>query len=47
LKKGLYKIFVYEDCLTCPSGKKEKIIPVEITKNNQVVTVDSINIKKL
>ncbi len=47
LKKGSYKIFVYEDCLTCPSGKKELIIPVEITKNNEVVTLDTLNIKKL
>ena len=47
LKKGSYKIFVYEDCSTCPSGKKEIIVPVEITKNNQTVTLDTINIKKL
>ena len=47
LKKGSYKIFVYEDCATCPSGKKEIIVPVEITKNNQTVTLDTINIKKL
>jgi hypothetical protein len=47
LKKGSYKIFVYEDCLTCPSGKKEIIVPVEITKNNEVVTLDTINIKKI
>jgi hypothetical protein len=47
LKKGSYKIFVYEDCSTCPSGKKEIIVPVEITKNNQTVTLDTINIKKI
>lgn len=47
LKKGSYKIFVYEDCATCPSGKKEVIVPVEISKNNEVVTLDTINIKKL
>lgn len=47
LKKGSYKIFVYEDCATCPSGKKEIIVPVEITKNNEIVTLDTINIKKL
>lgn len=47
LKKGNYKVFVYEDCATCPSGKKEIVIPVEITKNNQVVNLDTINIKKL
>jgi len=47
LKKGSYRIFVYEDCATCPSGKKEIIVPVEITKNNEIVTLDTINIKKL
>jgi len=47
LKKGSYKIFVYEDCLTCPSGKKEIIVPVEIKKNNEIVTLDTINIKKI
>jgi hypothetical protein len=47
LKKGNYKIFVYEDCNTCPSGKKEVLIPVEITDNNQIVDLDTINIKKL
>jgi len=47
LKKGNYKIFVYEDCNTCPSGKKEVLIPVEITDNNQIVDLDTIKIKKL
>jgi len=47
LKKGLYKIFVYEDCASCPSGQKEIIVPIEITKNNEIVTLDTINIKKL
>jgi hypothetical protein len=47
LKKGNYKIFVYEDCNTCPSGVKEVLIPVEITENNQIVDLDTIDIKKL
>ena len=47
LKKGSYKIFVYEDCASCPSGQKEVIVPIEITNNNEVVTLDTINIKKL
>jgi hypothetical protein len=46
-KKGNYKVFVYEDCSTCPSGVKEVIIPVEITNNNQIVDLDTIDIKKL
>jgi hypothetical protein len=47
LKKGNYTVFVYEDCSTCPSGVKEVKIPVEITKNNQIVDLDTINIKKI
>ncbi|MFM7667100.1 MAG: hypothetical protein ACKO7D_02810 [Bacteroidota bacterium] len=47
LKKGNYKIFVYEDCNTCPSGVKEVLIPVEITENNQIIDLDTIDIKKL
>jgi hypothetical protein len=47
LKKGNYRIFVYEDCNTCPSGKKEVMKTLEITKNNQIIDLDTIDIKKL
>jgi hypothetical protein len=47
LKKGNYKVFVYEDCNTCPSGKKEVLVPVEISKNNEINNLDTIYIKKL
>jgi hypothetical protein len=47
LQKGKYSVFVYEDCATCLSGKKEKISSVEITKNNQELTLDTIFIKKI
>jgi len=47
LRKGNYKVFVYEDCNSCPSGKKEVIVPVEITKNNEIKNLDTIYIKKL
>ena len=30
LEKGDYTIFVYEDCLTCPSGKKEILVSTTI-----------------
>jgi hypothetical protein len=46
LRKGNYKIFVYEDCITCPSGKKEVLKQVEITDKNQFLTLDTIYIKK-
>ena len=47
LRKGTYRVFTYEDCNTCPSGKKEVISEVEITKKNQEVIMDTIYIKKL
>lgn len=50
LQKGNYTVFVYEDCevsLSCPSGKKEILVPVEITKKNQIITLDTITILKL
>lgn len=46
LQKGKYKVFVYEDCTTCPSGKQALIYEVEITKRNEVVNLDTITIKK-
>jgi hypothetical protein len=47
LQKGKYSVFVYEDCSSCLSGKKEKLVEVEITEKNQVVDLDTIYIKKL
>lgn len=47
LRKGNYKVFLYEDCNTCPSGKKEVLVPIEITKNNEIKNLDTIYIKKL
>ncbi|MFM7467553.1 MAG: hypothetical protein ACKO2O_06595, partial [Crocinitomicaceae bacterium] len=49
LRKGVYKIFVYEDCNTntCPSGKKEVMKEVEITEKNQGLQMDTIYITKL
>ncbi|MBM3430433.1 MAG: hypothetical protein FJX99_05560 [Bacteroidetes bacterium] len=47
MRKGTYRIFTYEDCNTCPSGKKEVIKEVEITEKNQELLMDTIYIKKL
>lgn len=47
LRKGTYRIFTYEDCNTCPSGKKEVIQEVELTEKNQELLIDTIYIKKL
>ena len=46
LQKGNCTLFIYEDCNTCPSGKKEILIPFEITERNQVIDLDTIVIKK-
>lgn len=47
LRKGTYKIFVYEDCNSCPSGQKEVLKEVEITEKNQELSLDTIYIKKI
>ncbi len=47
LRKGTYKIFVYEDCNSCPSGQKEVLKELEITDKNQVLTLDTIYVKKI
>lgn len=47
LQKGKYTVFVYEDCATCLSGKKEILRTIEITKKNQVIDLDTIDIRKL
>ena len=47
LQKGKYTVFVYEDCATCLSGKKEILHTIEITKKNQVIDLDTIEIRKL
>ena len=47
LQKGKYTVFVYEDCATCLSGKKEILRTIEITKKNQVIDLDTIDIRKI
>lgn len=44
LQKGEYKVFVYQDCDTCPSGKEAVIIDVEISESKQIVDLGTINI---
>jgi len=49
LQKGKYTVLVYEDCPTsdCPSGKKEILRTIEITKKKQTVDLDTIDIRKI
>jgi hypothetical protein len=46
LRPGNYSVFVYEDCNTCPSGKKEVLTNTIIEKRNQTIELDTIFIKK-
>ena len=46
LRPGNYRVFVYEDCNTCPSGKSEVIREVTIEKRNVTNNLDTIYIKK-
>lgn len=45
LQKGSYKLFIYEDCNSCPSGKAPVFVDVEITDNKSTVDVGTINIR--
>lgn len=47
LNNGTYKLFVYEDSSTDPSGKAAKMIEVEITSKKSTIEVDTIYIKKI
>lgn len=46
LEKGNYKIFVYEKCTTCPSGKAIVMVDVEITDKKSEIVLDTIYIRK-
>jgi hypothetical protein len=47
LQKGDYTVFIYEDCNTCPSGKKEILRSTSITADKSTVDLGTINAKKL
>lgn len=46
LTKGTYRIFVYEDCPTCPSGEAPVIKEVTITENKSNLVLPDIVIRK-
>ena len=46
LENGNYQVFVYEKCITCPSGKEVIIIDVEVSEKNSVIDLGTINIKQ-
>jgi hypothetical protein len=46
LEKGSYRVFIYEKCTTCPSGKDVVMMDVEITDKKSTVDLGTINIEK-
>lgn len=44
LQKGNYRVFVYEKCPTCPSGKQVIIRNAEIKSNKSTVDLGTIEI---
>lgn len=46
LEEGNYQVFVYEKCITCPSGKEVIILDVEISEKNSVIDLGTIDIKQ-
>ena len=46
LQKGDYKVFVYQDCASCPSGKEPVIRTIEISDNKSIQDLGEIIIKK-
>jgi hypothetical protein len=45
LQPGKYKIFVYEECPSCPGGKNAVMVETEISKKKSVVNLDTIYIR--
>ena len=44
LRPGNYQLFVYQECLTCPSGKEALILDIEIADKRSTIDVGTINI---
>ena len=46
LRPGTYTVFVYSDCISCPSGTEAISQTVEITGNNQDIILEDLEIRK-
>lgn len=46
LRPGTYTVFVYSDCISCPSGTEAISQTVEITGSNQDIVLDDLEIRK-
>ena len=46
LRPGTYTVFVYSDCIACPSGTEEISQTVEIRGNNEDVVLDDFEVRR-
>jgi len=46
LRPGTYTVFVYSDCVSCPSGTEAIFQEVEISGNNEDIILDDFEIRK-
>ena len=46
LRPGTYTVFVYSDCISCPSGTEAISQTVEITSNNQDIVLEDLEVRK-
>lgn len=46
LRPGTYTVFVYSDCVSCPSGEEAISQTVTITGNNQDIFLDDFEVRK-
>ena len=46
LRPGTYTVFVYSDCISCPSGTEAISQTVEITNNNQDIVLEDLEVRK-
>jgi len=42
LFQGSYRVFVYSDCLSCPSGTEPIMQSIEVTENDEVFTFEEV-----
>ena len=46
LRPGTYTVFVYSDCIACPSGTEELSQTVVVSGNNEDIILDEFQVRK-
>ena len=46
LRPGTYTVFVYSDCIACPSGTEELSQTVVVSGNNEDIILDDFQVRK-